>query len=385
MTGTVPAPRGVLHLCAGNLYGGVERIVVECAASRALAPAMRPAFAVCFDGRAAREIEGAGVRCARLGPVRASRPLTILRARRALARLLRDDPPDTVICHSSWMFALAAPAVRRCRTRSDAPISLVLWVHDAVTGRPWTERWAKRHAPDLVISNSRFTDATVPNLYPDATRAVVYAPVTRRAIGSGSRSELRRSLGVVDDVPVVLLASRMEAWKGHRALIESIASIPCPWHVWIAGGAQRPHEREYEQALRDLASRLGVAARVQFLGERGDVDALMRAADIHCQPNTSPEPFGLAFVEALYAGLPVVTTAAGGALEIVTQECGVLVPPGDVNALRTALERLIEDAALRARLGAAGPSRAASLCDPARQLHALAVALASIAPAELRV
>ena len=67
---------------------------------------------------------------------------------------------------------------------------------------------------------------------------------------------------------------------------------------------------------------------MRFLGERRDVAACMRAADIHCQPNTAPEPFGLAFVEALYAGLPVVTTALGGALEILTDACGVLVPAG---------------------------------------------------------
>ena len=59
----------------------------------------------------------------------------------------------------------------------------------------------------------------------------------------------------------------------------------------------------------------------------------MHAADIHCQPNTAPEPFGLVFVEALYAGLPVVTTALGGALEILTDACGVLVPAGDAPAL----------------------------------------------------
>jgi glycosyltransferase involved in cell wall biosynthesis len=111
---------------------------------------------------------------------------------------------------------------------------------------------------------------------------------------------------------------------------------------------------------------------VRFLGERRDVAACMRAADIHCQPNTGPEPFGLAFVEALYAGLPVVTTALGGALEIVTDACGVLVPAGDAAALTRALRRLILDPDARRRLGSAGPSRARELCDPSRQLAALA-------------
>ncbi len=98
----------------------------------------------------------------------------------------------------------------------------------------------------------------------------------------------------------------------------------------------------------------------------------MHAADIHCQPNTAPEPFGLVFVEALYAGLPVVTTALGGALEILTDACGVFVPAGDESALTEALRRLVTDAGTRRRLASAGPARAALLCDPARQLAALA-------------
>ncbi len=75
---------------------------------------------------------------------------------------------------------------------------------------------------------------------------------------------------------------------------------------------------------------------------------LLAAADIHCQPNTGPEPFGITFIEALYAGLPVVTTSIGGALEIVDGSCGMLVEPNDPAALAGALRRLIEDRELRA-------------------------------------
>ena len=101
----------------------------------------------------------------------------------------------------------------------------------------------------------------------------------------------------------------------------------------------------------------------------------MRAADVHCQPNSVAEPFGLTYVEALYSGLPVVTTANGGALEIVTEKCGILVPPGNPDALRGALASVIQHPELRMRLGAAGPSRAAQICDPARQLATLAEVL----------
>jgi glycosyltransferase involved in cell wall biosynthesis len=83
----------------------------------------------------------------------------------------------------------------------------------------------------------------------------------------------------------------------------------------------------------------------------------------------------VAFVEALYAGLPVVTTAMGGPLEIIDPDCGVLVPPGDVEALAASLLQLIRDDGLRKRLAANGPARAQKVSDPVRQLHKLLVAL----------
>jgi len=359
------APVRVLHLCAGNLYGGVERIVAECAISRALCAEMIPSFAVFFDGRLAQEIDDAGVPCARLGAARASRPHTILRARRRLAALLARDRPDAVVCHSAWTFGLAAPAVRAARA------TLLLWVHDRLSGRTWAERWARLTAPDRIVANSRFTAASVPSVYESPIPSVVYAPVSPGQVVC-HRAELRAEFGLDERTPVILIASRFEAWKGHRALLEAVARIAEPWRLWIAGRAQRGDEDTYERALRDFSAASGLSDRVTFLGERRDVPALMRAADLLCQPNTAPEPFGLAFVEALYAGLPVVTTAMGGALEIVTPSCGVLVPPGDSDAFDSALRTLLVDRQARARLGSAGPARARELCDPRRQLASLA-------------
>ena len=363
-------PARVLHLCAGNLYGGVERIVAECAADRALCPQMSPQFAVCFEGRLAEEIDASGARCARLGAAAVSRPWTVIAARRRLAAILRDQPPPIVVCHSSWIFGLAAPVVRAASGR------LVLWLHDRVSGRSWPERWARRTRPDLVIVNSRFTGNSVAALFPDATVSILYAPVSADTAGE-ERSRLRASLGADDRTPVVIVASRFEQWKGHRPLVEALARIPEPWQLWIAGRPQRAEENAYERQLRELVAAAGADVRVRFLGERRDVAACMRAADIHCQPNTAPEPFGLAFIEALYAGLPIVTTALGGALEIVTDACGVLVPAGDAGALTRALRRLVTDPEARRSLGAAGPVRARELCDPRRQLGALAALVAS--------
>ena len=365
----------VLHLCAGNLYGGIERIVAECAMGRRLAPAMRPRFATCFDGRLAAELEAAGVPCDRLGDVRASRPHTVIRARRRLADLFSSDRPDAVICHSPWTLGLAAPVLRR------TAVPAILWVHDPLSGRTWPERWASLTRPDAIISNSHFTAASIPALYRDAPATVLYAPVPAHApLEAFARTELRSTLGVTGEATcVIVLAARLERWKGHVELLNAMAGVTGDWCIWVAGAPQKAGETEYEHELRARCADRGIDDRVRFLGERRDVPALLRAADLHCQPNNAPEPFGLAFVEALHAGLPVITTRAGGAVEIVTADCGMLVEPGDADGLRAALQRLVDDPGLRRALGAAGPARAIALCDPAVQLRQLASLVESVA------
>ena len=150
-------------------------------------------------------------------------------------------------------------------------------------------------------------------------------------------------------------------------LLEALAELKDlpKWVWWQVGGAQRAAEVGYLRSVKQAARRLGVFDRVRWLGERVDVPELLAAADLYCQPNLAPEPFGIVFVEALAAGLPVVTSAWGGALEIVDESCGRLVPPHDRAALRSALRTLLADPSLRARMSGAGPDRARRLCDPA--------------------
>ena len=365
----------VLHCCAGNLYGGIERIVAECAADRHLVPHMLPRFATCFDGRLAGELDASGAGCTLLGEVRVSRPHTIVRARRRLSDLVQADRPAAAICHSPWTYGLAAPVLRR------AAIPTILWVHDRLSGRTWSERWATLTRPAAIISNSHYTAVSISPVFPAVRSAVVYAPVPAPSrITAGERQQIRATLGIPDaSTCVLVLAARFERWKGHVELLTALADVSGDWRLWIAGAPQKGGEADYLSGLRSQCTARGLADRVQFLGERRDVPALLQAADVHCQPNTTPEPFGLAFIEALYAGLPVVTTDMGGAAEILTRECGVLLPPGDQAALRTALRRLIENPDARRLLGAAGPRRALALCDPTRQLTQLASVVEAVA------
>jgi glycosyltransferase involved in cell wall biosynthesis len=369
----------VLHVNAGNLYGGIETLLVTLARHRALCPEVDPEFALFFEGRLSGELRAANVPVHRLGEARVSRPWTVLRARRRLRELLRAGRFDAVVTHGCWSHAIAAPAARR------RGVPLVFWAHN-IQGR-WhlLERWARWAPPDLVLANSRATEASVrANLFPSARTEVVYLPVAAPQLPDRAavRDEVRRALLTQQAAVVIVTACRLEPWKGHGLLLDALgrlAKLP-GWECWVAGGPQRPEEQDYFDGLRSQAIWRGIDNRVWFLGQRSDVGRLLAAADVHCQPNTAPEPFGIAFVEALYAGLPVVTTHMGGAVEIIREDCGVLVPPGDAGALAAALHELIGDAERRRRLGQRGPARAAELCDPARQLRKLQELLAAVTP-----
>ena len=106
-------------------------------------------------------------------------------------------------------------------------------------------------------------------------------------------------------------------------------------------------------------------ATVEFPGELtdDDVKAWMHAADMLVLPSiTSAEAFGMVQLEAMASGIPVISTSVASGVPWVKRhgETGLVVTPGDVQALRTAIEALIVDAALRARLGAGGAARARS-------------------------
>jgi len=359
----------LLHVHSGNLYGGVESMMLTLARESARTAKIAHEFAIAFDGRIACELRSAGVPVHLMGSVRVRNPLSAWRARRRLKRLLKAQRFDAVICHMPWNHAIFAGVVRRARR------PLVFWMHGATTGRHWTELWAALTPPDLALCNSRFTASMLPLIFPRVPPHVIYCPVAipdERPIRSRAL-ELRDELATARDAVVIVQVGRMESLKGHAALLHALAPLrDRNWICWQAGAAQRPHERAYVDGLRRLADELGIGDRVKFLGHRSDVARVLAAADIYCQPNSAPDAFGLSFIEALGAGLPVVTTAIGGAIEIVDETCGVLVAPDDKAALAGALGRLIDDIDFRHRLGAAGPARAKALCDPPAILREIA-------------
>jgi glycosyltransferase involved in cell wall biosynthesis len=364
----------VLHIYSGNLYGGIERMLVTFARARGAVPELEHEFALSFPGRLADELAVAGAAVHMLGAVRASRPHTLMSARRALRKVLQAGNYSGAICHGAWPHALFAKTVR------NAGLPLAFWAHSPADGRHWTERWALRIKPELVLCNSNYTLGSMTKFWPSVPTRVIYCPVEAppRDEQPDERAVVRAELNTPVSAAVIIQVSRMEPWKGQALLLSALDQLHdrTDWHGWIVGGAQRPQEQEYQRGLMAHVVSNKLTDRIHFLGERSDVGRLLAAADIFCQPNLTPEPFGISLVEALYAGLPVVTSAMGGAAEIVDDTCGLLTPPEDAGALAAAIERLLDDPEGRRRLGECGPARARQISDPVRQANLLGDTLA---------
>ena len=170
------------------------------------------------------------------------------------------------------------------------------------------------------------------------------------------RVTVRAAEGAAIDDVVLLAVAALVRRKGIDVLLGSLALLAergLRPPLWIAGdGPERV-------PLMTQAERSGLAAQVRFLGRRADVGSLLAAGDVVVLPSRR-EGLGVAALEAMAGARPVVASAVGGLGDAVVDErTGLHVPPDNAPALAAALERLLRDPGLRARLGAAGPQRVA--------------------------
>lgn len=368
----------VLHVGAGNLFGGIEILMRTLASRRNECPELEPEYAFCFEGKAAQVMRETGVAVHLISPVRLSRPWSILAARKRFRRLLTERSYDAIILHECWVHTIFAPALSSFRGKR------IFWAHDRHQGKSWLDWLVRRHPPDGAIINSQYSAETMPSFFPGVPWRVIYCPVEPIAPtpDSQTREAIRREFDTPPDAVVFVQVGRWEPHKGHRNFFRGLAELKGfdNWICWQVGATQRESEVLYLREVEQLAEQLGISNRIRYLGWQPDLARVFAGADIYCQPNENPEPFGITFVEALSAGLPVVGTTLGGPLEIVQPSCGRLVPPNDSVALGRVLRELIDDSNLRANLGAHGPNRARELCDPGDRIREIHAFLTQLAP-----
>jgi len=199
---------------------------------------------------------------------------------------------------------------------------------------------ALRAARRIIVTSA----ATIPLLasynLPDGSIRVVEPGTDRAAIARGSDG----------DMVHLLCVATVNAGKGHEILLRALARVPGrAWRLTCAGSLTR--DPAAVERVHRVSAELGIADRVRLAGEldANSIADCYNTADVFVLA-TLQETYGMAVAEALAHGLPVISTTTGAIPSLVGTEAGILVPPGDADALSAALIRVIDDADLRARL-----------------------------------
>ena len=170
-----------------------------------------------------------------------------------------------------------------------------------------------------------------------------------------SEPNLRSLLHLPEGRPIVGMVARLTTQKGHSTLLRAMSKL-------IQRSTALPHlvlvgDGELRSSLEALVSRLKLDSHVSFLGYRPDASRLIYDFDIFAHPSRW-EGFGLVFLEAMAAGVPIIATRTSAIPEIVEDgETGLLVPVDDGDALSDALSSLLTNPPLRKEMGLAGRRR----------------------------
>lgn len=278
---------------------------------------------------------------------------------RRLANVLAERRIQVVHAHQYGPFFYAALA----RLARGAEARIILTEHgrhypDTVhLRRRFANRWLLARAADRVNACSEFSARALRDndgfrggpieVIPNGIEVERYGPAADRALA-------RRALGLAPDRRYAVTVARFHPVKDHASLIAGFARVAAERQdtdlILIGDGPEREaRERQVEE--------LGLTGRIQFWGIRRDVPQILSCTDLFVMTSLS-EASSLTLMEAMASGMAVVVTAVGGNPEIVRDGVdGCLVPRGDTGAIGDALARLLDDEALRTRMGGAGRAR----------------------------
>jgi len=323
----------ILHTEASKGWGGQEiRILTEAAGM--IARGHEVEIACPPEARIFIEAPRYGV-MAHAMPIGRKNPKGLF----AMRNFLRINSFDIVNSHSStdtWLAALAsrgwkAPPLVRTRHIS-APVPdnrATRWLYRRASAHVVTTGEALR---EQLIRHNGLAAAQVTSV------PTGIDPARFPAADAASRRLRRRALGLPVDANIVGIVATLRSWKGHRYLLDALASMrDTRAYVAIVGdGPQRA-------ALEEQAKSLRLAARVTFAGNRDDVSPWLQSFDLFALPSYANEGVPQALLQAMFSSIPCVTTDAGAIAEIARDgETARIVRREDAAALAQAIDAMLE-------------------------------------------
>ncbi|MBC7789445.1 MAG: glycosyltransferase family 4 protein [Anaerolineae bacterium] len=367
--------------------GGAEARLLEISVSLA-AEGYTPFLVTSSEGALASRFRAAGVESHIFPPSYFLRREGYLRyyvaAPRAMRSLLRSRAINLVHTNDNRSIE---PFVR-----ATEPLGIPVVSHITDMDGGWFSRrnlkFVNRTAAVVAVNEAVGSFALSHGVKPEILR-VIYRGIDASKFGSAPklRAKTREGLGISEADIVVGMFARLHPRKGQQDLLRAaghrmLADVPLRY--LLAGEDWEP-DQSYEGYLRDLALQMGIGDRVNFLGFREDAPVLMSACDVTAAPFRR-EAFGGAVAESMFAGTPVVGYRDGGISEIVRDGSeGLLVEPGDIDGLASAILRIATDSSFRHELASAALKRSKEFTFE-RQINAIKALYDEIlAPAGARV
>lgn len=274
-----------------------------------------------------------------------------------MRRLLRPADARVLISHVLPIGTAAWIASWLISCRGGKYIILFHGLDLHLSQRSWLKRWMTRQivkGAHAICANSEFVARECQRIFPEVQPILLTPGYVTHALPE--RATARQMLGISPDDVILLNVTRLIVRKGLDRLIEVLPSLPSHVRaVSIGDGVDRARLEGLAKAYK---------ARITFLGVVDDVtrDLWYAAADIFVFPvrdeGVDVEGYGIVCLEAAAAGLPVIVGQGGGAPEtVVPGETGLIVDATDSTQLRQAIERLVQDPALRRAMGEKGRVR----------------------------
>jgi glycosyltransferase involved in cell wall biosynthesis len=270
-----------------------------------------------------------------------------------LARLIKQLRPDVIHAHDPHGVAMAGIALSMSTLPSPPPLLASRRVDFHLKGSSLS-RWKYRQVDCFICASEAIRQILVADGVPEDRTVTVHEGIDLERVEAAPPARLHEELWLPHHAPLVGNVAALVPHKGQRRLVEAAALVvrQVPDARFVIAG-----EGELRQALERQIKEHRLEKHVLLAGFRPDVLSVHKAFDIFVMSSVT-EGLGTSLLDAMACAKPVVATTAGGIPEVVADgETGLLVPPRDHHALAEALVRLLNDAALRQRLGRAGLAR----------------------------